>query len=254
MKEQNKINMRQLFMGLQSSMVATLQNLRSNIDHEPTKGQGSELVWIQFFKDYMPERYSVANAKIVDYHGHTSDQIDVVIYDRQYTPFVLNNNGIKYIPAESVYAVFETKQDINTNHIRYAGKKIESVRKLDRTIAPAIDIGIVKTTAPLFRILGGLLCLDNCWASTIEKNKSFKEGIQKSTENKFIDIGCVLNDKSFVAEIDSTDHLNPKVHLHYSAEKETLIFFFLKLVTALQKLGTVRPIDLNKYIDQLKSQ
>ncbi len=40
----------------------------------------------------------------------------------------------------------------------------------------------------------------------------------------------------------------------YSTADETLIYFFLKLVSELQKLGTVRPIDLNKYIDQLDSQ
>lgn len=246
--------MRQLFMGLQSTMASTLQTLRANIDHEPTKGQGSETVWIKFFEDYLPKRYSVASAKVVDYTGHTSDQIDVVIYDRQYTPFVLNNSGVKYIPAESIYAVFETKQDINVNQIKYAGKKIESVRNLERTIAPAVDTGNVKITAPHFRILGGFLCLDNCWTKSIEMSQHFLKGIKNSNEAMLIDIGCVLNDRSFVTEIDFSDHLHPKVELHFSVENETLIFFFLKLVAALQKLGTVRPIDLNKYIDQLKSQ
>jgi hypothetical protein len=253
-KNDHHISMRHLFLNLQKTMSASLTTMRENIDHEPTKGQGSENIWINFFENYLPKRYSVTNAKVVDYHGNTSDQIDVVIYDRQYTPFVLNDHGVIYIPAESVYAVFEAKQDMNKSQINYAGKKIESVRKLERTNAPAIDVGHAKATAPPFRILGGFLCLDNCWKGSISNSKHFSSAIQNSKESNFIDIGCVLNDKSFVSEMDLTDHLKPKVKINFSAENETLIYFFLRLVAALQKLGTVRPIDLSKYIEKLNSE
>ena len=243
-----------MFLGLQKSMIEDLKTIRENVDHEPTKGEGSEITWIRFLKDYLPKRYSIAKAKVVDHYGNTSDAIDVVIYDSQYTPFVFNKNGIIYIPAESVYAVFESKQDVNKNRLQYAGRKIDSVRKLIRTTAPVIDRGEVRPAPILFRIIGGFLCLDNCWKGSISTSKHFKEHIRDSDENHFIDIGCVLNDKSFTAEIDLTDKLNPKVGINFSADGETLIYFFLKLVAELQKLGTVRPIDLNKYIDQLKSQ
>ena len=246
--------MRQLFLGLQKTMVEKLRMIRENIDHEPTKGEGSENIWIHFFENYLPKRYSVAKAKVVDCHGNTSDQIDLVIYDRQYTPFVLNDSGIKYIPAESVYAVFEAKQDVNKEKLEYAGKKIASVRKLNRTATSVINMGEEKPAPALFRIIGGFLCLDNCWKGSIETSRHFKEHIKKSDENHFVDIGCVLNDKSFKAEIDFSDKLKPLVNINFSADGETLIYFFLKLVAELQKLGTVRPIDLNKYIDQLNSQ
>lgn len=253
-KEDHKIDLRQLFLGMQKSMIEDLKTIRENIDHEPTKGDGSESIWIQFLFDYLPKRYSVAKAKIVDYEGNTSDQIDVVIYDAQYTPFVLNKSNIKYIPAESVYAIFESKQEINKSQLEYAGKKIESVRKLLRTTAAVIDKGVTKPAPQLFRILGGFLCLENGWKDSVDSSKPFSTHIKGSTEAQFIDIGCVLNDRSFKADMDLTDSLNPKVILNFSTKEETLIYFFLKLVAELQKLGTVRPIDLNKYIDQLKSQ
>lgn len=253
-KNDHKINMRQLFHGMQKTMVQDLATIRENIDHEPTKGEGSEQIWIQFLKDYLPKRYSVAKAKIVDYRGNTSDAIDVVIYDSQYTPFVLNKAGIIYIPAESVYAVFEAKQEISKDMLAYAGKKIESVRRLERTTAPVVDKGVVKPAPSLFRILGGFLCLDNTWKNSIENSTHFRKYVKDATESQFIDIGCVLNDRSFKAENYLSDKLTPMVNINFSTENETLIFFFLKLVAELQKLGTVRPIDLNKYIDQLDSQ
>jgi hypothetical protein len=253
-KPDHKIDMRQLFLGLQKEMTADLKTIRENIDHAPTKGEGSETTWIKFFTDYLPKRYSVAKAKVVDYTGTTSDAIDIVIYDTQYTPFVLNKNGIKYIPAESVYAVFEAKQEVNKNFLAYASKKIASVRVLSRTTAPVVDKGIVKPAPALFRILGGFLCLDSCWSKSINTSKEFKKALSTTTENELIDIGCVLGDKSFTTQLDLTDQLNPKINVAFSTHEESLIYFFLKLVAELQKLGTVRPIDINKYIDQLNSQ
>jgi hypothetical protein len=74
--------------------------------------------------NYLPERYFVDNAFVLDCEGKLSDQIDVVIYDRQYSPFLFNQNFVKYIPAESVYAVFEVRQEIDLGNLKYAGGKV----------------------------------------------------------------------------------------------------------------------------------
>ncbi len=67
---------------------------------------------------------------MIDSTGTTSDQIDLVVYDRQYTPLLYNQAGQMYVPAEAVYAVAEVKQTLSKDHIAYAGAKGESVRKL----------------------------------------------------------------------------------------------------------------------------
>jgi hypothetical protein len=248
-KEDHRIDMRLLFMGFQESMKSELRTIRKNVGHAPTKGTGSENIWIKFLKKYLPRRYSIAQAIIVDYLGNTSDAIDVVIYDCQYTPFVYNNDKIKYIPAESVYAVFETKQEINRSFLIYTSDKIESVRKLHRTTTHVIDKGEKNPAPKLFEILGGFLCLDNSWKKSISEEKSFMSYMNTLEGNRLIDIGCVINDKSFAFDKSTNDS-----RISFSTDEETLIFFFLKLVYLLQQLGTVRPIDLNKYINKLESQ
>lgn len=253
-KKNEKIDMQQMFMDLQSTMSSKLKTFRKNIKHPVDKGDGSENIWIKFFCKYLLKRYSVAKATVIDHLGNTSQQIDVVIYDSQYTPFIFNEEGTVYIPAESVYAVFEAKQEISKGLVKYAGEKIASVRKLQKTSAPIVDKGTTRPAAEVFTTLGGFLCLDNGWKDSIKGNKYFEKIVTESTAEELINIGCVLNDRSFVTEVDTTDELNPIVNIHYSTKGESLIFFFLKLVAELQKLGTVRAIDLNKYIDQLKSQ
>ena len=72
---------------------------------------------------------------MIDCKGNISDEIDMVIYDQQYSPFLFNRDTSLFIPAESVYAVLEIKQDLNKKHIEYAGRKASSVRLLHRTSA-----------------------------------------------------------------------------------------------------------------------
>ncbi len=88
---------------------------------------------MELLDTYLPKRYQVATAHIVDSKGVFSDQIDVVVFDRQYSPFIFRFQGKIIIPAESVYAVFEAKQAINAAQIAYAQDKVASVWRLHRT-------------------------------------------------------------------------------------------------------------------------
>ena len=99
--------------------------------------------------DHLPHRYQADRAFVIDSHGECSEQIDVVIYDRQYSPFLYNQANQRYIPAESVYAVLEVKQDLSREHRLYAGGKAASVRRLHRTSAPIPYAEGILQAAPL---------------------------------------------------------------------------------------------------------
>lgn len=60
----------------------------------------------------------------------------IVVFDRQYSPFIFTLEDETIIPAESVYAVFEAKQTVDAGMVTYAQKKIASVRRLHRTSLP----------------------------------------------------------------------------------------------------------------------
>jgi len=77
-----------------------------------------------------------------------------------FSPLLWEDGGYVYIPAESVYAVFEVKQDHSLKHIKAAGQKAASVRRRLRTEG---EFGWLKGTAKkkLFTALGGLLIVDS---------------------------------------------------------------------------------------------
>lgn len=238
-----EINIKKLFYGLQQQMQQKLQTNRAFIHHPGTKGDTLEINWIKMLCDYLPQRYSVDSAFIIDYENNMSDQIDIVIYDRQYSPFVFNQDDVKYIPAESVYAIFEVKQDISKEHITYAAEKAESVRKLQRTSAPIYHAGGRFEPKSLNKILAGILTLDSVWTPGL--GDSFDTYISNLTGDRKLDIGCVLNAGSFKFEGED--------QLIISTEEESLIFFFLNLLIELQKLGTIPAMDILKYAESLES-
>ena len=105
---------------------------------------------------YLPQRYQAATAHVVDSLGNFSDQIDVVVFDRQYSPFIFKYQGQTIVPAESVYAAFEAKQSANATQIRYAQDKVATVRRLHRTSLPIPHAGGVFPAKALIPILGGI--------------------------------------------------------------------------------------------------
>jgi hypothetical protein len=263
----DKINLRKLFGGLQAQMIAQLNTNREFIEHPGSKGDSLENTWIEWLRTYLPNRYCVDKAIVIDSKGQLSHQIDLVIYDQTYTPFVFKQNGIFYIPAEGVYAVFEVKPDLDKGNIIYAGDKIESVRKLLRTSTKIIDRGRPFNPRALTKILGGILTIETeIKEPTIEKHLKSLKGLNS------IDIGCAVKDKSFYVNYNKDDsifnlekdvNLSLKEHndlitkfyenrnvknIEFSKKNNSLVTFFLQLTRYLQQsIGTVAAIDLSEY-------
>lgn len=107
------MHLRDIFLGLQGKMVGTLDAHRMATDNKVAKGAASELQWREMLAKYLPERYSVTEGFVLDCAGKISDQLDIIIYDRQYSPLLFDEDGTRYVPAESAYAVFEVKAHID---------------------------------------------------------------------------------------------------------------------------------------------
>jgi hypothetical protein len=269
MSENKKIDIKSLFNGLQSQMNATLSTNRDFITHPGSKGDSLENAWIEWLRKYLPNRYSVDKAIVIDHEGNTSHQIDVVIYDNWFTPFIFSQNGFHYIPAEGVYAVFEVKPDIGDSsdgktNIEYAGEKIESVRKLLRTSTNMINSGRKFEPRPLTKIVGGILCSTNSYT---HKNNDTIEGHIKAQKGlRSIDIGCVADYGSFFVDYEPSEEIKETgqekylefyenrvfKELRFSKQENSLVTFFMQLTRYLQQaIGTVPAINLQTYLDKI---
>lgn len=241
MRKNNTFNLKEAFADFQNEMIQELSTNRKHIHHAVSKGSASEFKWIETLGKYLPERYSVDKAFVIDSKGKQSEELDVVIYDRQYSPFLFNRETSLFIPAESVYAVFEIKQTINKKYLEYAGKKASSVRKLFRTSAPVPYVEGKYKKKPLYKIISGILTLDSDWQ--LPFGKSFVSVLKSYKPDEQLDLGCILNSGYFKIKYKSNKYFSHEV----TSKENALILFFLDLFSKLQKLGTCPAIDIEKY-------
>lgn len=265
---ENKERLKSLFESLQKQMLVELSTNRLFIDHPGTKGDSIENVWIEWLRKYLPTKYCVDKAIVIDSNGDISHQMDLVIYDEQFTPFVFNQNGVKYIPAEGIYAVFEVKPEINKAYIEYAGEKIASVRKLHRTATTFINGGRKCAPRGFTKILGGILTISNSF--TTENNETLEKHLKNLKGLETMEMGCIIDYGCFII-----DYQNPKAtgeendfiqldmfrryyserqvkKIRFSDSKYALVSFFLQLTRYLQQaIGTIPAIDLNAYAESI---
>jgi len=233
--------LKELFLGLQEQLAARLRSGRKNIQHPGALGGATERGWINMLGDYLPSRYRVDKAFVLDSRGQVSDEIDVVVYDRQYSPLLFRQDGVLYVPAESVYAVLEVKQELNREHVLYSGKKAASVRQLHRTSTPIVHAGGTFPSKPPFDILAGIVALDSAWKCPL--GRGLASALASLADIERINLGCALNQGSFTVYY----HEKTKPMIHTSPSEEALITFLIALLTHLQKLGTVPALDLSAY-------
>ncbi len=231
-------SLEQLLAGLHDDIQQKLDTVRKGLGHPGTKGNASENVWLEMLQTYLPQRYQAATAHIVDSDGVFSEQIDVVIFDRQYSPFIFQYQGETIIPAESVYAVFEAKQTINANHVAYAKKKIASVRKLNRTSLPIPYAKGTYPPKPLIPILGGILTFESDWNPAF--GQALSDALTDGSQDGQLDLGCIAAHGYFALD------KNTGAYETVPGGKPATGLLF-KLISQLQFSGTVPMIDIQAY-------
>ncbi|HEX8674872.1 MAG TPA: DUF6602 domain-containing protein [Longimicrobium sp.] len=229
-------SLHQLLASLHDDIEHRLKTARATLGHPTDKGDASEGVWLEMLDLYLPQRYRAAKAHVVDSEGTFSQQIDVLVFDRQYSPFIFQFKGSTVVPAESVYAVFEAKQSINAEQIRYAKEKVASVRALHRTSLPIPHAGGTYPPKPLAPILGGLLTLHSDWSSPLGEPLIKALGGDHPGQ---LNLGCVASHGLFGCDAAGC---------HTSApQTKPATAFLLELIARLQVMATVPMIDVRAY-------
>lgn len=231
--------MREAFIDVQAELEFKLRRASQSISHAGTQGSVNEDHWIDILRAYLPKRYEVATGFVIDSKGGRSQQVDVVVFDKHFTPTLLDQQNHRYIPAEAVYAVFESKPHIDKSYLEYAGDKAAFVRRLHRTsVAISHAGGTFKPKEP-FPIVAGILAPKSSWVDGL--GETFKKHLPQSADER-LDCGCALEDGAFDS-FDGDCKVVPR--------EGALISFLFRLLSKLQSLGSVPAIDWTTYADTL---
>lgn len=178
-------------------------------NHHPTQGSYRENVWKSLFEMIVPRKYCIDQGVfIIDSYGHKSREVDLVIFDEMYTPYIFNYGEIKFIPIEAVAAVVQCK----SKEVKY--ENVSEWRKSIETLVTSMDSVARMST----------LMIDN---------NSAKEKSATQTATRPIMIFCAVKpgDKNISRVSDlkkdfdiilSIDEKNKKLHKYIRGEADSL--------------------------------
>jgi hypothetical protein len=227
----------------QDVLALQLELSAKSITHSGVMGEVNEQHFIDVLRKYLPQRYEVAQGVVIDSNGATSDQIDVIIFDHQYTPTLLDQQAHRFIPAEAVYCVLEVKPTINKHYLDYAAEKAHSVRRLERTSVSIRHAGGEYPPKPLFPIVAGIVATGAEWGEGLAA-VAFAENLMAHSDTYLLNCGLAVRDRAF-------DIYEEKLQI--SESTGSLATFLFRLIRRLQSLGTVPAVDWDRYGSVLSS-
>ena len=138
--------------------------------------------------------------------------------------------------------MFEAKQTLNAELVRYAREKCASVRKLHRTSLPIPYAGGTYEAKTPMPILGGVLTFESEWKPPL--GDALRKALLDGDAASRLDIGCVAAHGLF-SRIDDG--------FEFVTEKKPATAFLLELIARLQELATVPMIDVRAYARWLEA-
>jgi hypothetical protein len=150
------------------------------------------------------------------------------------------------VPAESVYAVLEVKQDLSREHVLYAGEKAASVRRLHRTSAPVPHVEGVAKPRPVPPIIAGILTYQSSWTPPF--GDPFRQVVAELSQDQRLDIGCALVHGTFEARYPHGEG----VDLIIVEGRRSLLQLLMRLLKQLQSLATAPAIDYEAYLSRFQ--
>ena len=244
-----KPNVVDLFRAKQDEMEAALTANRRIMPHQGEKGAAAELRWREMLSEFLPNRYSVQSGFVVDHRGAVSRQVDVIIHDAQYSPFLFRAGDSRFVPAESVYAVFDAKQEASRSTLMETGRNVASVRGLDRTSAQVSTVtgpsqGKDPNSQP---ILGGILAVSSGWNPPF--GKPFRDTLAELDDSQSLDLGVAVQHGAFALPQQRSEALDLRIY----DPSVALAGFLIALTSKLQGLGTALAMDLDVWGRHLSS-
>lgn len=227
----------------QKRLSDSLEAARAATEHPSIKGSATENEWIRLFKEYLPTRYAVGTGFVIDCQDRLSEQQDVLIFDRHFTPILYSQEPLLYVPAESVYAAFEVKQSLNKATVNYASEKAKSLRRLQRAAVAVPTLHGRARTEPQSPILTGILTHTCDWTDGLDD--SFTEAIRNTFQDPSgrLDLGYCVNVGSFSINYTTSGFCISAARLQL-----TLAYFYFSLLERLQSLGNACAIDYTEYL------
>lgn len=130
MQEEVIKNITANYQDIEASIVKQL-NLKVD-NHHLTAGYNREKIWMELFRQLIPMKFAIRQGVfLIDSKGNVSKEVDIVVFDEQYTPYIFNYRNIHFIPIEAVSVVVQCKsKTINNKDVNKWYKEIDDLQTM----------------------------------------------------------------------------------------------------------------------------
>jgi hypothetical protein len=225
----------EIFDEVAQQMRSDLAKARGAVQHPGLKGAFFEETFRGFLREYLPKSLDISTGVLVDAHGNSSRQVDVIVSDAAKTPILYRSGDVRVIPVECVYAIIEVKAYLDNNEIDGILKNMKSVRALEKKsyYKPA---GPVRTSSKLYGkewemwpTTYFVFAFDSTELNTLASYIEQKHKEERLPEWSRIDTVCVL-DKGVILNLLAGGTFSalpePGSRLYVSKTNRALLLFY----------------------------
>jgi len=194
-------------------MQTDFNEIRNTMTHPGDKGISFEEIVRKFLTLYSPKSLDISTGFIIDSDGNESRQMDIIISDAAKTPIFFQNESVRVMPVECVYAVIEVKAMLNAYELQKVFENMKSVRRLEKKAysrVPPYDDFSVKLydkSLPIWPINYFLFSIDSIDLRNIASIMQQKYAEENLPVHSRIDCTCVLN-KGVICNLHPDGQIN----------------------------------------------
>lgn len=109
-KELDKKTILDIVNNYQDNAEALVKELYFKVEHGSTIGTYREGIWKEMFEQIIPKKFVIEQSVfIIDADGRVSKEVDLAIFDNNFTPYIFRYKNLKFLPIEAVAVVVECK-------------------------------------------------------------------------------------------------------------------------------------------------
>lgn len=250
------MDLRKIFESVSLGLTAKFQQ-SVQINHHGGKGDNREDAFVDFLRDYLPNKYGTGRGEVISSNNDVSGELDIVIYDKDHCPLFLKSQSHSLYPIESVFGAISMKSHLDSAELKDAYQNIVSLKKIaskqnfSHSPNPGMQVGL----APVTPVTAIFAYAANRSLSAIAKQVKELDGQLEdiSLRPDFVVVlglgivgpsGKLRNNFNKYTLPESVD----EVANERKTGRHTLLRFYMQLLDELNTI-TQKPLDLHSYFE-----
>ena len=171
------MNLEQTFKGIKEKMLIDFTEISSQVKHRPSKGSIREREVIkEYLEKYLPGNIGISNGECISTDGTVSSECDIILYEKNTTPYLVHKDGYQVFPIECVYGVIEVKSKLNKNELKDSIAKIKKIKSMSKVAYEEQKGPVIQSTNlygkkwSFFPTIGIIFAFDSIKLETLKKH------------------------------------------------------------------------------------